>query len=405
MSLLIYLVPILISYLSILYWTYRRTGYRAKHKNAVLSSLQIYYYSYSIINLSYLIILIIANKILIYNKLLSINPHVALPLYVSIIILCCYRSYNKFIYNVRPRIYILKILQKIVKKWLFAAAILSIIATLTIILSIFFEAIRFFSYVSPLEFLFGLNWSPSDGSEHLANNFGAVPVFAGTLLITFIAILVAAPLGLLSSLYLTEYSSKKIRLIIKPMLELLAGIPTIVYGYFAALTVGPMLRDFAHSYNIDIASESALGAGLVMGIMIIPFILSITDDVINAVPKDLREASLALGATKAETIIKVVIPAALPGIIGAILLAISRAIGETMIVTMAAGLQAKLTLNPLSSVTTVTAQIVSLIGGDQEFESVKTLSAFALALTLFFITLLLNIIAQMIVKKYREQYE
>jgi phosphate transport system permease protein len=283
--------------------------------------------------------------------------------------------------------------------------LLSILITVIVVLSIFFEAIRFFSYVSPLEFLFGLSWNPVNDPNDITGNFGAIPVFAGTFLITVIAMLVAVPCGLLSAIFLTEYSSKSLRSYIKPALEMLAGIPTVVYGYFAALTVAPMLRVFAEKFGFNIASESAIGAGLVMGIMIIPFVLSISDDVINAVPQNLRDASLALGATKAETITKVIIPAALPGIMGAILLAISRAIGETMIVTMAAGLEAKLTLNPFSSVTTVTTQIVTLIVGDQEFDSAKTLSAFALALTLFLITLLLNIIALNIVNKYREQYE
>jgi phosphate transport system permease protein len=216
---------------------------------------------------------------------------------------------------------------------------------------------------------------------------------------------VATPLGLYSAIYLSEYASRQTRKRIKPVLEILAGIPTVVYGYFAVVTVAPAIRSLGETVGLSIASESALAAGLVMGVMIIPFIMSLSDDVINSVPNSLRDASLALGSTKAETVTKVIIPAAFPGIMSAVLLGISRAIGETMIVTMAAGLSANLTLNPLESVTTVTVQIVTLLVGDQEFDSAKTLAAFALGLVLFAVTLLLNIIALQIVKKYKEQYD
>jgi phosphate transport system permease protein len=235
--------------------------------------------------------------------------------------------------------------------------------------------------------------------------FGAVPLFVGTLLISFIALLVAVPLGLMSAIYLSEYASPTLRAYAKPAMEVLAGIPTVVYGFFAALTVAPFIRDLGESLGLSVASESALAAGLVMGIMIIPFMSSLSDDVINAVPQSMRDGSYGMGATKSETIKQVILPAALPGIVGAFLLAASRAIGETMIVVMAAGLAANLTVNPLDSVTTVTVYIVKLLTGDQEFDSAKTLAAFALGLSLFVVTLILNVVALHIVRKYREQYD
>ena len=238
-----------------------------------------------------------------------------------------------------------------------------------------------------------------------SGSFGAIPLFVGTLLISTIALLIAVPLGLMSAIYLSEYAGPKVRAYVKPALEILAGIPTVVYGFFAALTVAPFIRDIGHFLGLNVASESALAAGLVMGVMIIPFMSSLSDDVINAVPQAMRDGSYGMGATKSETIKQVVLPAALPGIVGAFLLAASRAIGETMIVVMAAGLSANLTFNPLEAVTTVTVQIVTLLTGDQEFDSAKTLAAFALGLTLFIVTLLLNILALHIVRKYREQYE
>ena len=244
----------------------------------------------------------------------------------------------------------------------------------------------------------------TDVSE-LQDIFGFIPVITGTLLITFIAVLVAGPIGLLSAIYLSDYASPKFRSVAKPVLEILAGVPTVVYGFFAALTVAPFIRGIGETIGLDVSSESALAAGLVMGIMIIPFVSSLSDDVINAVPQSLRDGSYGLGATKAETITKVILPAALPGIVSAFMLAISRAIGETMIVVMAAGLAAKLTANPLEAVTTVTVQMVTLLTGDQEFDSAKTLASFALGLALFVITLTLNVIALRVVRKYREQYD
>lgn len=235
--------------------------------------------------------------------------------------------------------------------------------------------------------------------------FGAIPVLAGTVMISLISMAVAAPIGLMSAIYLSEYANRRIRDMVKPIMEILAGIPTVVYGYFAALTVAPFFRNAGDFFGLTISSESAMAAGLVMGVMIIPFVSSLSDDVINAVPQALRDGALALGATRSETVRQVVIPAAFPGIVGSLLLAVSRAIGETMIVVMAAGLSANLTANPFQAVTTVTVQIVTLLVGDQEFDSPKTLAAFALGLLLFLVTLALNVIALVVVRKYREQYE
>jgi phosphate transport system permease protein len=292
---------------------------------------------------------------------------------------------------------------------LIACSLLAILTTIGIVLSVLFESVRFFNEVPITDFLFGLDWSPQTAirSDQVGASgaFGAVPLFAGTMLISVIAMFVAFPIGLMSSIYLAEYASNRARAIIKPLLEILAGIPTVVYGFFAALFVAPAIRDFGDSIGLDVASESALAAGLVMGIMIIPFVSSISDDVITAVPQAMREGSYGLGATQSETIRKVILPAALPGIVGGVLLAVSRAIGETMIVVMAAGLAANLTANPLEAVTTVTVQIVTLLVGDQEFDSAKTLAAFALGLVLFIVTLTLNVIALHVVRKYREQYD
>jgi phosphate transport system permease protein len=286
------------------------------------------------------------------------------------------------------------------------ASITAVLITALIFITILIEAIKFFKFISIFDFLFGTFWDPqaypTDGRYE---GYGFIPVLTGTLLITFIAIILAAPIGLFSAIYLHEYSSKKVRSTCKPLLEMLAGVPTVIYGYFAALTVGPFIRQIGNYFGFEVASESALAAGLVMGIMIIPYIMSLADDVLHAVPQTLRDAALALGSTKTETTLKILIPAALPGIMSAIILGVSRAIGETMIVTMAAGLTANLTMNPLSSVTTITVQIMNLLMGDQEFNNPKTLAAFGLGISLFVITLGLNILALMIVKKYRIRYE
>jgi phosphate transport system permease protein len=300
-------------------------------------------------------------------------------------------------------------MERIVAGLLWACSGVALLTTIGIIFSVIFESIQFFSSVPPWEFLFGTEWSPQIAmrTDQVGGSgaFGAVPLFAGTLLITAIAMVLAIPTGLMIAIYLSQYASQRLRSIAKPMLEVLAGVPTVVYGFFAALTVAPFIRDLGGSMGLSVASESALAAGLVMGIMIIPFISSLSDDAITAVPKTLKEGSLGLGATPSETIKKVLLPAAIPGIVGAILLALSRAIGETMIVVMAAGMAANLTANPLESVTTVTVQIVTLLTGDQEFDSPKTLAAFALGLMLFVTTLALNVIALKVVRKYREQYD
>jgi phosphate transport system permease protein len=302
-----------------------------------------------------------------------------------------------------------------VERWLMvvlvAASMIAVLTTLGILLSLLFESLRFFRLYPVGSFLFGTEWSPQTAiradQAGSSGAFGAIPLMWGTFFIgAIIAMIVAVPLGLMSAIYLTQYAHPRVRSWLKPILEILAGVPTVVYGYFAALTVAPVVRDFGVSIGVTSASsESALAAGLVMGVMIIPFISSMADDSIAAVPQAMRDGSLAMGATKSETIRKVLLPAALPGVIGGILLAVSRAIGETMIVVMAAGLAANLTANPFASVTTVTVQIVQLLTGDQEFDSAKTLAAFALGLALFLITLLLNVIALHIVRRYREQYE
>ncbi|UTW48603.1 phosphate ABC transporter permease subunit PstC [Bacterioplanoides sp. SCSIO 12839] len=299
--------------------------------------------------------------------------------------------------------------ESIVGALLLSSSGVAVLTTVGILASVLYEAWMFFQKVSPIEFLFGTTWSPqvalrADQSGS-SGSFGAVPLFAGTLLISFIAMVIAVPVGLMSAIYLSEYANETVRKYAKPALEVLAGIPTVVYGFFAALTVAPVIRGLGESMGLAVSSESALAAGLVMGVMIIPFVSSLSDDVINAVPQSLRDGSYGLGATRSETVRQVVIPAALPGIVGAVMLAVSRAIGETMIVAMAAGLAANLTANPLDSVTTVTVQIVTLLVGDQEFDSPKTLAAFALGLVLFLVTLTLNYFALKVVQKYREQYD
>ncbi len=299
--------------------------------------------------------------------------------------------------------------EKLVRLILAAMATIAILTTVGIVLSLVFETLNFFSKIDWRidKFLFGTSWSPLSGvheGKMDADKVGAIPLFAGTLLITLIAMLVAVPVGLFAAIYLSDFASSRVRSVVKPMLELLAGIPTVVYGFFAAITVAPFLRGSGESLGLTVASESALVAGLVMGIMIIPFISSLSDDVINSVPQALRDGSYGLGATKAETIRQVILPAALPGIVSAALLGFSRAVGETMIVVMAAGQGANLTANPLEAVTTVTVQIVMLITGDTEAETAAG-PAFTLGFTLFCVTLLMNVLAQRLVRKYREAYD
>ncbi|BCA62220.1 phosphate ABC transporter permease [Sphingomonas sp. HMP9] len=299
-------------------------------------------------------------------------------------------------------------IERVVMLLLLGASLIAILTTVGIVASLLYESARFFSVVPITDFLFGTHWSPQviDARDPGAS-LGAVPLFWGTFFIgAVIAMIVAIPFGLMSAIYLTQYAKPTTRKWMKPILEMLAGVPTVVYGYFAALTVAPAVRDFAVSIGISWASsESALAAGLVMGIMIIPFVSSMADDSIAAVPSSMRDGSLAMGATSSETIRRVLLPAALPGVVGGVLLAVSRAIGETMIVVMAASGVATLTLNPFASTTTVTKQIVDLLTGEAEFDSPKTLAAFALGLTLFVVTLLLNIVALRVVKRYREAYD
>ncbi|CAA6811648.1 MAG: Phosphate transport system permease protein PstC (TC 3.A.1.7.1) [uncultured Thiotrichaceae bacterium] len=311
--------------------------------------------------------------------------------------------------SIKPTLQARNHVERVMTWLMIACASIAILTTVGIVFSVIFEAIQFFKAVPVTEFLFGTHWSPQTAirADQVggSGSFGAIPLFVGTLLISLIALTIAVPLGLMSAIYLSEYASARFRAFAKPMLEILAGIPTVVYGFFAALTVAPFIRSFGESIGLEPSSESALAAGIVMGVMIIPFVSSLSDDVISAVPQAMRDGSYGMGATKSETITQVVIPAALPGIVGGVLLAASRAIGETMIVVMAAGLAANLTVNPLEAVTTVTVQIVTLLTGDQEFDSPKTLAAFALGLGLFMVTLILNIISLHVVRKYREQYD
>lgn len=299
--------------------------------------------------------------------------------------------------------------ERLVDGVMMVCSAVAVLTTIGIVLSLLYEASAFFRLVPPHEFFFGLRWEPQIAirTDQVAGTgaFGAIPVFFGTLLIALIALVVATPTGLFSAIYLAEYAPPRVRQVIKPTLEILAGIPTIVYGFFAVLVVAPAVRRAGDAIGFPTSPNSALGAGLVLGIMIVPFISSLSDDALRAVPRSLRDGALAMGATRAEAMTGVLLPAALPGILGEILLAFSRAIGETMIVVMAAGLMATITLNPLNSVTTVTVQIVTLLVGDTEFSNPKTLSAFALGLVLFLVTLCVNVMALAIVRRYREQYE
>ncbi len=349
-----------------------------------------------------------AAKVGAANRLNSVRSYSAIALMIfslAVAVIGAALAYRKIKTDTQAR----PIVEGIVRFFLVASASIAILTTVGILFSVLFESARFFQQVSIVEFVTGTKWSPQTAiradQAGSSGSFGAIPLFLGTLLISLIAMLVAVPFGLMSAIYLAEYASPRTRAIVKPLLEILAGIPTVVYGFFAALTVAPLIRKLGESIGLSVSSESALAAGMVMGIMIIPFVSSLSDDVITAVPQAMRDGSSGLGATKSETVRKVVFPAALPGIVGGVLLAASRAIGETMIVVMAAGLAANLTINPLEAVTTVTVQIVTLLTGDQEFDSAKTLAAFALGLMLFITTLILNVIALHVVRKYREQYD
>lgn len=303
--------------------------------------------------------------------------------------------------QVKPDTKARNLLESVVKGLLIFAAFISVLTTFGILFSILFEALHFFSMESPWYFLFGTEWVPQGETA----KFGAIPLFAGTFYITFIAMIIAVPIGLLSAIYMSEYASLKTRDKVKPMLEILAGIPTVVYGFFAAITIAPFLVKVFSFFGFDISFQNALAPGIVMGIMIIPIISSLSDDVISSVPRHVRHGSLALGMNKAETIKFVVLPSAAPGIIAATLLGVSRALGETMIVVMAAGLQANLTWNPLETMTTVTVRIVDAMTGDQAFGSAETLSAFALGLVLFVVTLVINVFSVSIIRKFHKKYK
>ncbi len=331
---------------------------------------------------------------------------IGMVLAMSIAVICALWSYSRLnpTFTARTRV------ERAVMAALVIASLVAILTTFGILVSLIFETIRFFGFVSPIDFLFGTSWNPDPMSSPDADQgdrYGAIPLFWGTIYIgAIIAMIVAIPLGLMSAIYLTQYADPRVRAWLKPALEVLAGVPTVVYGYFAALTVAPFIRDVARSVGIENASsESALAAGLVMGVMIIPFVSSMADDSIAAVPGSMRDGSLAMGATQSETIKRVLIPAALPGIVAGIMLAISRAIGETMIVVMAASTAANLSGNPLESMTTVTVQIVAMLTGEGSFDHPATLSAFALGFVLFLVTLVLNFIALRVVKRFREAYE
>mgnify|MGYP001175732801 FL=1 len=377
-------------------------------QNKKLNSNPIYHGSILAINSSlssilFIIIWLVIEKNFYAN--LELYRNILYIFSIIIFLVVSILTFKKITYEFKAR----ENFERIIQYFLLVCSTLAILITIGIVLSVLFESNRFFNTISIAEFLFGTHWSPQmpirEDQVGSSGAFGAIPLFTGTFLIAFIAMCIAGPIGLMSAIYLSEYASKKSRDIIKPLTEILAGIPTVVYGFFAVIVVAPFIRNTGESLGLEIASESALAAGLVMGIMIIPFVSSISDDVIKAVPQNLKNGSLGIGATKSETIKKVIIPAALPGIIGGLLLAISRAIGETMIVVMAAGMSANLTANPFEAVTTVTVQIVVLLVGDQEFDSPKTLAAFALGLVLFCVTLILNYIALHIVRRYREQYE
>lgn len=340
-----------------------------------------------------------------YNSMASISK-----LALGAVMFCAATVSSLLVYKrIVPEMRARNRVERIIKIALMLCSVIAILTTIGIVVSVLFESIRFFKQVPITDFLFGLKWSPQMAMRAdqagSSGSFGAVPIMAGTFLISGIALTVAVPTGLMSAIYLSEYAGPRVRTWAKPIMEILAGVPTVVYGFFAALVVSPFIRNSGEMFGLQVSSESALAAGLVMGVMIIPFISSLSDDVINAVPQAMRDGSYGLGATKSETITNVIIPAALPGIVGGVLLAASRAIGETMIVVMAAGLSANLTANPLHAVTTVTVQIVTLLVGDQEFDSPKTLAAFALGLLLFLVTLVFNVVALYVVRKYREEYE
>ncbi|MFP4213461.1 MAG: phosphate ABC transporter permease subunit PstC [Desulfohalobiaceae bacterium] len=336
------------------------------------------------------------------------------PMLLAAGLLCAATGLFLALRAIRPGMAARHRVERAIQWLLLVAAVISILTTLGIVFSILFEAIKFFQMVSIWEFITGTNWAPDKaflagagrGEESASEgNFGAVPVFAGTFMITIIAMCVAVPIGLMSAIYMSEYATRRVRGLAKPVLEILAGIPTVVYGFFAALTVSPVVVAVAESLGLEADYTNALTPGLVMGVMIIPLISSLSDDIINSIPQSMREGSYALGTTNSETIKQVILPAALPGIVSAFLLGVSRALGETMIVVMAAGLRSNLTWNPLEGMTTVTVRIVAALTGDTAFDSAETLSAFGLGLVLFVVTLTLNVISTVVIRKFKQQYE
>ncbi|MCH9814713.1 MAG: phosphate ABC transporter permease subunit PstC [Epsilonproteobacteria bacterium] len=317
---------------------------------------------------------------------------------------------------IKPEIEARNIVESVIRKILFLASMISVLTTFGILISIIFESIRFFNMQSFWYFITGTQWSTEaaflegagraeDAAGAAKAMFGSVPLFAGTFMITFIAMLIAVPFGLFSAIYLSQYATPQFRNSFKPIMEMLAGIPTVVYGFFAAITVAPLVVNVADFFGLEASFNNALAPGIVMGIMIIPIISSLSDDVISSVPRSMKEGSYALGMTTSETIKDIILPSAMPGIIAAVLLGVSRALGETMIVVMAAGLRPNLTWNPLEDLTTVTVIIVDALTGDQEFDSALTLSAFALGLVLFFVTLVINTISVYMIKRFKEKYK
>lgn len=373
-------------------------------KKKILLATQAKYYGYYALSLSYtLAFFIILVAVVLFRFDILISSKIQLFI-INIFIVSACAAFA--LYKIEPTLKAQRLFERNIKFIMMCISSIAFIITVMIICSIIFETYKFFQTISIIDFFTSLTWSPQDNLQdpNLSKKFGIIPLLSGTLLITIIALIVSAPAGILAAVFLSEYVSTELRFYLKPIIEMLSGVPTVVYGYFAALYMGPYIRQVAEGWGFVASSESALAAGVVLGIMIIPYIISLSDDVFKSIPVSIKDASLALGATKFETIARIVVPAAKSGLIGSVMLAFSRAIGETMIVTMASGLTARLTANPFQSVTTVTAQIVSILTGDQEFGSVKTLAAFALAFSLFCITLFLNIIAQNVINKSKRVF-
>lgn len=398
-----YLALILLYFISLNQISKTRVLVFHKKRHLALSSLfreNKHYYGLSILSLSVLVASVLFIMQLVYKftagQNLSLN-RITSNFYLSLIILPALG-----LYILKPNTHIRPLFDKAIKFLLLLLTTLTCSIIILMVLLLLTDTLKFFSLVPLQNFLFGLDWNPQNTIKY-ANNLGIIPLLTGTLLITLIAVIIATPIGVLSSIFISEYLNNKYTEFVKSTVEILAGIPTVVYGYIAALFVSPQIRLIGNKFDLNISSESAIAAGIVMGVMLIPYILSLSYEFIKTIPQNLKDSSIAMGATKEEMIITVLIPTALPGIIGGVIMAVSRAIGETMIVTMAAGMIAKLTLNPLDSLTTITAQIVSIISGDQEFNSPKTLAAFALAFILFCITLLLNIVAHKVIKNFKRK--